>query len=81
MLTIEKLNSKHWNIYHCMENGNYPRLIGHISGNDKFYNAEYTQHGGTKLGYFDTVSNAMKAIDHEFNRPLNIEECEAWNNS
>lgn len=76
MTYSEKLNSTHWNVYHSGTNKQYPRVIGHISGQNTFYCAE---RGPIKLGYFDTVANAMKAIDHEFNRPLNFDECNQWN--
>lgn len=39
----------------------------------------HARRGPYDLGEFESILAAKEAIIHEYNRPLNLAQCEAWN--
>jgi len=81
MIKTEIYATGKYDVIYTNDKGQYPRRIGHIVGAKRNWLAEVTlNHLRPNLGYYRTKKAALLAIQCEFERPLNNEESETWNN-
>ena len=66
-------------VYFTKDDGTFPRLIGHIF--NKAPGVFTAERGPYSLGEFESNKAAKAAIIHEFERPLNMQQCHEWNTS